>query len=239
MGSNVNGWIIDSDVFREGKSYFVYAYCPCCKNRRRVRIGDIQSGKSSRCKLCSDSYRKYKNEYIIINEYEFILSLTHIKTKDNYEFIIDLKYMNEIKKYYWGVIRSNTNIYARSTGEIESLCRLHRFICYLEYGEEFIHGKVIDHKNRNTLDNRLVNLNIVTPLENAQNANVRKDNVSGVKGVNFSNRYNKWVARIQFNNKRIQLGVFDTIEDAKCARLKAEEKYHRYNQSIKEEVNEV
>ena len=79
------------------------------------------------------------------------------------------------------------------------------------------------------------NFNLVTPLENAQNSSLRKDNTSGVKGVHFNKRTNKWIARIQFNKKRISLGSFDTLEEAVEARRKAEKEYHKYNESIKGE----
>ena len=56
---------------------------------------------------------------------------------------------------------------------------------------------------------------------------IRKDNTSGVKGVNWSNRFNKWVARIQYDKKRIGKS-FETFEEAVEWRKEMEKKYHKY-----------
>ncbi|MCL2355717.1 MAG: AP2 domain-containing protein [Defluviitaleaceae bacterium] len=54
-----------------------------------------------------------------------------------------------------------------------------------------------------------------------------KNNKSGVKGVCFANKAQKWLAAIGINNKQIRLGAFDNFEDAVEARKKAEEKYFK------------
>ena len=65
----------------------------------------------------------------------------------------------------------------------------------------------------------------VTPTDNARNQNIRKDNVSGVRGVNYDKRKNLWVARITVDGKRIYLGRRKKFEDAEKLRLEAEKKY--------------
>ena len=57
------------------------------------------------------------------------------------------------------------------------------------------------------------------------NAKLRSNNTSGVTGVSFNKKRNKWVSTICINKKRIQLGGFDNFEDAILARKQAEEKY--------------
>lgn len=56
----------------------------------------------------------------------------------------------------------------------------------------------------------------------ASNRNISLINSSGVKGVSFSKRNNKWKAQITKNKIRKHLGYFDHIEDAKKARRIAE-----------------
>lgn len=91
----------------------------------------------------------------------------------------------------------------------------------------YVHGKFpdgeIDHINGNTLDNRICNLRDVTRQDNCKNRTIRSDSKSGVNGVRFQN--GKWVARITHNGKRITLGSFEDLEQAKIARREAEEKY--------------
>ena len=66
-----------------------------------------------------------------------------------------------------------------------------------------------------------------------QNINRRtpKNNTSGVKGVSWYPKYNKWIARINVNKKRISLGYFENFDDAVKARKEAELKYYEYKKS--------
>lgn len=235
IGSNINGWIITSEIYCEKKNnnyvYYVEAKCRECGEIRKVRVSDIQNGKSTKCSYCHTG-RRCINHYQTFGKYT-ILVIENKTDNNKYKFIFDTKFKDEIMKHYWGYIETCGNIYARdsdsSSNKNNNIERLHRFICELEYGKEKIQNMIIDHKNRNTFDTRLENLNIVTPLENAQNANIRKDNTSGVKGVNWCKRFEKWHARIQFNNKRIGK-YFDTFEEAVEWRKEKEIELHKYVQ---------
>lgn len=101
---------------------------------------------------------------------------------------------------------------------------VHRLVWKLYYGED--PSGDIDHINGDRSDNRIDNLRIATRTQNNQNSKIRKDNSSGVKGVHFFTRTQKWQAYIDLNRKRISLGYFHDLESAKKARLEAEDKYH-------------
>lgn len=88
---------------------------------------------------------------------------------------------------------------------------------------------LIDHINRNKLDNRLQNLRDVGVAVNSQNRiRARKGSKSGVLGVSFSKvaRVNPWRASISTNGKRTHLGNFETIEAASNAYLSAKRERH-------------
>jgi len=85
---------------------------------------------------------------------------------------------------------------------------------------------LIDHKNRNKLDNRKSNLRLCNKSQNAINSKIRVDNTSGVRGVYWNNQKNKWQAQIGINGKVINLGRFKNKKDAAKARKNAETKYH-------------
>ena len=54
----------------------------------------------------------------------------------------------------------------------------------------------IDHKNRDRSDNRIKNLRLVTNAENGRNRKIAKNNKSGVNGVSYIQRDDRWEARI-------------------------------------------
>lgn len=69
-------------------------------------------------------------------------------------------------------------------------------------------GTLIDHWNRDTLDNRRINLRVATKKQNG--ANMRRG--SGYKGVTLSK--GKWRAQISCDYENHYLGTFDTAEAA-------------------------
>ena len=100
-------------------------------------------------------------------------------------------------------------------------------------------GMQIDHINGNTLDNRLENLRVVTHQENARNQKRRNDNTSGVTGVSWNKKKQKWEARITDNGKLVFLGLHDDWFEAVCARKSAEKRlgYHENHGRVMLETN--
>jgi len=92
----------------------------------------------------------------------------------------------------------------------------------------YVHGKwpnEIDHINHNRSDNRIINLREVVRHENAKNASFNSANTSGVTGVSWNKRAEKWEAYISDKTKRIKLGMFDSLIDATLVRERAEWQY--------------
>lgn len=73
-------------------------------------------------------------------------------------------------------------------------------------------GMFVDHINHNKLDNRRCNLRICTPTQNMANRLTWGDKASVYKGVYKSRK--RWRASIMINGKKINLGSFDSQEDA-------------------------
>lgn len=80
----------------------------------------------------------------------------------------------------------------------------------------------IDHRNGRPDDDAFANLRPASHAENIRNAKLRKDSLSGAKGVTFTKRTGRYAARIRFAGKTHSLGSFATIEEATAARLEAE-----------------
>ena len=81
----------------------------------------------------------------------------------------------------------------------------------------------IDHINRNTSDNRIVNLREATNQCNQRNSYNPVDNTSGIKGIYLYKRLNKWASRIVNNGNTIDLGTHHSFTEAVCHRLAAEQ----------------
>ena len=87
----------------------------------------------------------------------------------------------------------------------------------------------IDHINRVKDDNRIENLRLATGSQNCQNQSKRRNNKSGVIGVNWCKRERKWRARIGINGQEICLGYYSTIKDAALSRAAAKAKIHTFH----------
>lgn len=74
----------------------------------------------------------------------------------------------------------------------------------------------VDHKDGDRLNNRFANFRAADNGKNLQNAKLRKDNISGVKGVSWDASHNKWRAIISVGKQHFRLGRFDTVEEAKA-----------------------
>lgn len=71
-------------------------------------------------------------------------------------------------------------------------------------------GVLIDHINRDRLDNRKQNLRIATPSQNAMNR--PSNNASGYKGVH--QHQGRWRAQVKVNGARYRSASFPTAEEA-------------------------
>ena len=125
-------------------------------------------------------------------------------------------------KWFAG-LRADGNFDARRNipigGGKRTILLMHRL---LRLGME--KGGEVDHWNGNSLDNRKSNLRLTDDTGNARNCRKRKDNSSGIKGVDVHK--GKWRARIAVNGKSIHLGYFSTFELAEIAYDEAALKFH-------------
>ena len=103
-----------------------------------------------------------------------------------------------------------------------TLLRLHRAI--LDPGKGFD----VDHIDSDGLNNRRSNLRAATRAQNTMNRRLQRTNKSGVKGVYFEARTQKWAAKIKADGQTVWLGRYERKEKAAeiyalaCARLHQE-----------------
>jgi len=171
------------------------------------------------------------------NEYEIRGDVTAIflKRKDGsrLETLIDTADLPRAMEFPWTWgphwDRHTKSFYAEGKtykkGEKRQYFSLHRWIMQPEPGFE------VDHIYHDTLNNRRSNLRIVPKGANQQNyAGARRHNKSsGIRGVSWNSRTNKWIAKFRKNKKDYHIGSFDTIEEAEIAVKTARAKYLEYS----------
>lgn len=89
-----------------------------------------------------------------------------------------------------------------------------------------IAGENFDHIDRDPMNNRKSNLRDASQVQQCQNRNKTCRNKSGVVGVCYNKRMDKWETYISIDKKQINLGYYINKEDAIMARLEAEAKYY-------------
>lgn len=155
-----------------------------------------------------------KNKFVVKGE---VTEISVLNGGQEDKVLIDTEDLEKvmISDNTWFVVRSPSgNAYAgyRKTKKKKSVegGLMHRVLT--DAGR----GTIVDHINNNGLDNRKINLRFVSKKENGQNRTKAQSNSkSGVLGVNWNKHHGKWEAGIRIDGKRINLGYFSSLDEAK------------------------
>jgi hypothetical protein len=209
--------VIRLSEFRNGHAYWL-CKCDCGSDKEIIRRGNsLRNGYNLSCGCIKKKEQEIKPQVKKQNTYDLSGEYGIGYTSKGEEFYFDLEDYDLIKDYCW---YKDGNGYIKSRVKNKNISALHRMIMNSP------NDKFIDHINHNIVDNRKKNLRIVTSSQNQCNKKIGRNNKSGHKGVNWSKRYNRWIAKIKINNTLIWLGSFSNIEDAIKIREEAEERYH-------------
>jgi hypothetical protein len=91
-------------------------------------------------------------------------------------------------------------------------------------------GMVIDHSCRNRSCVNPEHLRAVTTMQNCENFEAHKDSRSGIRGVCWAKRENKWSAEVMQDGIRYRLGNFRDIADAESAVIKKRLELFTFNE---------
>lgn len=148
-----------------------------------------------------------KNEYI---EHDNKIEILLRKGNSTVSTFISKQDKEKVLKYTWSFAHN----YVRNSS---NNLNLHRFIMDTPKHLE------VDHIDRNPLNNTRENLRNVTRQTNSYNKGKNKNNTSGYKGVRTIPNSKRFQAYTTKNYKQINLGWYDTIEEAAEAKQKYDE----------------
>lgn len=201
-------------VKNDGKKYWK---CIChCGNIFSPSSNNLKSGNTKSCGCMNGGKGKTKNNKFI--KWETNGEVTTGITNREDRFLIDTEDLPKVKDYCWRLHKKGY-IVANKKDTSNSMIGIHRVIMNPKNDE------LVDHRNWNKLDNRKQNLRVCNRSENNVNIHKKSNNTSGYTGVERNG--NNWKAEISFNNKKIYLGTYKTIEDAVKSRNRAEKIIHK------------
>ena len=142
-------------------------------------------------------------------------------------FLIDESQLALVMNYFWVVDKRNGYVKTSING---ATVYLHRFLMNVTK------GKVINHKNHNRNDNRLANLEIVSPLDNARLRTIRSKTAK-TGYTNITKIDSGYLLQLSGNH----IGIYDTIIEALEAKISATKKLWDIDLSeqIKEEIEKL
>lgn len=119
--------------------------------------------------------------------------------------LVDLDQLERVSQYTWCAVRRPNGVYHAMR---KDECGLTQFMHHFVLGVRASMTILVDHINRNGIDNRRQNLRLVTRRVNALNS-ARSDNAKIIEPHG-----NRFRVRPFINGKRVNLGSFATMEEA-------------------------
>lgn len=179
---------------QDGKRKDLWYECTCsCGNKCKFRRDHL---RERRVRSCGDCHKVVSEDgyfrYICHNGQSFKFSI------EDYETIV---------QHRWHVFNCTGHKYAARRDGNKYVLLSHVLVkpTSMQY---------VDHINGDTLDYRRSNLRMADSEKNTWNNALRKDNLSGYKGVHYSKANGKFYVSINYHKEKVRLGCYNTPEDA-------------------------
>ena len=207
------------DYIRPNGRHSAQWLCECsCESHTRFKVlgENIKKGKTKSCGCLKSESTKIRMQKSNIYEIFDTYGICYM-SNTNHPVYFDIEDYNKIKNYCW--YEDLSTGYAKTKTHDNKWIFMHRLLTDYKY-------KLVDHENRNKLDNRKNNLRDISQRNNMLNRDgVISTNSSGYTGVYLNIQRNQWAAQICINNKTHYLGLFSNKKDAIIARLRAEKEH--------------
>lgn len=217
------------------KRKYIKVKCLNCDNDEilEANVLSLTKGKTGLCKHCRKIGNRVNGNPNNTNRYEIYNDISYIYTSKDEVIIIDTSMLDELRKYTWCISKTGYAI----TQIDKKKVFMHRLIFEL-LGIDLL-DMLVDHKNRNRIDNRINNLNLVTHNENNENTSLYSNNTSGYRGISITNE-GKYLAYITKNNKNYRK-TFDSLNEAINWRKNMESELFLYMKDVQKtlEKNEI
>lgn len=204
LGQKFGSLTVIAEAGQDKNRHVLWKVLCDCGRESIVLSNNLIRGNSKSCGNC------YENSYRVSDDGSSII----MSFPDGTEFLIDIDDFERISAYTWSHSKGYALTYVDG-----KYPKLHRFIMNAPSNLE------VDHINSDTRDNRKSNLRFATHKENSRNIRVRSDSSTGVKGVHYSDRLNKYIAYITVDSKRIHLGCYKLELEAANAYDRAAVRY--------------
>ena len=202
--------------------------CDICKKKvTKTNYNGIRIADGSIAHVCGKHYAQYRKfgKFLDaspkgchdLNDFKVVGDVATIYTRRNNGeisgyFTIDKADLDNVIVRKWRLWQG------RFYTGVQKPTTITDFLC-----SEKLPGQVVDHIDHDPSNNRRSNLRLTTQRNNTINKVLVGTNTSGVAGVWFDKRRDKWSAEIKVNYKKVHLGRYDLFEDACYARYIAEQ----------------
>lgn len=206
QGHVFGGWTVIGQSNRPG-----YVLCKCtCGTIREVLIKNLMDGKSRSCGCMARNkirQRLYKemDQKVLGHSFDRLTPIRRVNKEGLSRYLCRCTCGNEIEVLGSQLLAG----FYRSCG------------CRQKEGYDGF-DKIKDLGTKKLASKRVEGTSLYAIQDRLQ-----KNNTSGVRGVSWIPRLQKYRAYITLRGKQKNLGVFEKLEDAKEARKKAEEKYFK------------
>lgn len=186
-------------------------------------------------KILSKQGTLWNNDYYEMDDY-CLLRIYKNNEIESYDVKIDMEDVCKVSKGQWFVLKQNYKrnkpihsiIWSTNLNDKRVNYHIHQLILNTK-----LKDKVVDHINNDRFDNRKTNLRITTSKINSINIYH--------KGYYLENKTGKYLARVRYNNKDINIGRYSSEKEAEEVYLKGciILGYNKISTSLKERIEKL